>query len=439
MKQLVAIVGKPNVGKSTLFNKLINKRKAIVHDQPGVTRDRLYDEVKWSGRSFKIVDTGGITVNDDKIQSQISIQAQVAIEEADVIIFMLDGKQDITNEDYFVANILRKSGKPVLVAINKCEGQRGEFDPVFYSLGFEELFALSSIHGEGVGSLLDSVIEKLGPENNEQTKHFRLSIIGKPNVGKSSLLNALTGSYRSIVSDISGTTRDSVSDLVDINGEEFEIVDTAGIKRKSKLVDSVEHYALMRAMSSLEESEITLLVLDSTEDIAHFHLRISGFAFEQRKPLIIVVNKWDLIEKETNTMREYEKMLREKFKFIDWAPIVFISAKNKQRLQKLKDTILKVRENLERRIPTSKLNEALMQIQLIKPAPSLKGKRLTISFAQQIEAKIPTFVLFVNDRNYAHFSYLRYIENQIREYFDFEGTPINILLRNKNEGKKKNE
>ncbi|MGX9358469.1 ribosome biogenesis GTPase Der [Mycoplasma sp. 128] len=435
MKELVAIVGKPNVGKSTLFNKLINKRKAIVHDQPGVTRDRLYDEVTWTGTTFKVVDTGGITVSDDQMQDQISIQAQIAIEEANIIVFMLDGRQDLTNEDYYVANLLRKSGKQIILAINKCEGERGEFNPIFYSLGFDEIFALSAIHGEGLGSLLDAIVEKITKNDEDSEKHFKLSIIGKPNVGKSSLLNALSGSYRSIVSDVSGTTRDSVSDLVKIEDQTFEIIDTAGIKKKSKLIDSVEHYALMRAMNSLEESDLTLLVLDATEDISHFHLRISGFAFEQRKPIIIVVNKWDLIEKETNTMIRHEEMLREKFKFIDWAPIVFISAKSHKRLDKLKKLIITVRENLERKIPTSKLNEAIMQMQLFKPAPSLKGKRLTINFAQQIEGRIPTFVLFVNNREYAHFSYLRYIENQIREYFDFEGTPINILLRNKNEGR----
>ncbi|QJG66980.1 ribosome biogenesis GTPase Der [Mycoplasma phocoenae] len=436
MKDLVAIVGKPNVGKSTLFNKLINKRKAIVHDTPGVTRDRIYDEASWAGVDFKIVDTGGITVfTDDKMQDQITIQAQIAIEEASIIVFMLDGTQDLTKEDYYVANLLRKSNKKCLLAVNKLEGQRGIFDPIFYSLGFDEIFAISSIHGEGLGELLDSIVEKVDKNNQDEDKKFKLSILGKPNVGKSSLLNAIAGSYRSIVSDVSGTTRDSVSEIISIKGEEFEIIDTAGIKRKSKLVESVEHYALMRALNSLEESDLTLLVLDATENMSHFHKRIIGFAYEQRKPLIIVVNKWDLIEKDTYTMSKFKEILKEELKFVDWAPIVFISAKYNQRLDKLKDTIVKVKVNMERKIPTHKLNEVLVMMQIVNPASSIKGKRLNIKFMQQVEAKIPTFVLHVNNRDYAHFSYLRYVENQIRMNFDFEGTPINILLRSKNEDK----
>ncbi|BDX52668.1 ribosome biogenesis GTPase Der [Metamycoplasma equirhinis] len=431
---VVAIIGKPNVGKSTLFNKIVNKRKSIVYDTPGVTRDRLYSDASWAGREFKIIDTGGITIEEEDFKKQIKIQAQIAIDEANVLIFLVDGNDSLTTEDFYVANILRKINKPVLLAINKLEGQKVEyFDNSIYTLGFSQIFPISAMHGDGVGNLLDSVINNFSNVEDSNLKNFKLAILGKPNVGKSTLLNTLANENRSIVSDIAGTTRDSVTSTIFINDEKFDIVDTAGIKRKSKLIDSVEHYALMRANESIEEADLCLLVLDATDEVSHFHQNIIGIAYELKKPLIVIVNKWDLIEKDTNTMSHYKKNLSQKLKFVDWAPIVFISAKDKNRINKLRDEIIKVKNNISRKINTNQLNTLMMTAQMIRPASSINGRRLSITFSKQIAAKIPTFVLFVNNIELAHFTYLRYIENQIRENFDFSGTPIELVLRNKNQ------
>ncbi|WGI36443.1 ribosome biogenesis GTPase Der [Mesomycoplasma lagogenitalium] len=429
---VVAIVGKPNVGKSTLFNKLIGKRVSIVYDQPGVTRDRLYEEIQWLDKKIKVIDTGGIEIEDKPFQEQIRVQAQIAIEEAQVIILVLDGRAEIDKDDFFVVNMLRKSGKKIVVCCNKLEGNK-DFDYSIYKLGFEKYYPISAIHSEGIGDLLDEVINHLDFSQSSDEGKFKLSIIGKPNAGKSSLLNALLKENRSIVSPIAGTTRDSIVSQMQIEDQIFTIIDTAGITRKSKLVESVDHYALMRAMSSLAESDLSLIIIDATKELSHFDSRLAGYAFEENKPIILVVNKWDLIHKETNTMAKFEKDLRKNYKFLDWAPVVFISAINSNRLEKLKEQILLVKKNLERKISANLLNEVLVEIQVSKPAPSLKGKRLEISFIKQVDAKIPTFLLFVNNKEYAHFSYLRYLENQLREYFDFRGTPLKLILKNKNE------
>ncbi|WP_334199156.1 ribosome biogenesis GTPase Der [Mycoplasma struthionis] len=419
-KNVIAIIGKPNVGKSTLFNKIINKRKSIVYDTPGVTRDRLYEDAAWAGKNFKIIDTGGITIENEDFKSQIKIQAQIAIDEANAIIFMVDGKEPLTTEDLYVANILRKTNKPVLLAVNKLEGSKvNYFDNSIYSLGFDEIYAISAIHGDGMGNLLDATLSHLDFNNKDENKNFKLALLGKPNVGKSTLLNTLSNENRSIVSEIAGTTRDSVSSIIKLKNEEFEIVDTAGIKRKSKLTDSIEHYSLMRANQSIEEADLCLLLLDAEDEVSHFHQNIIGIAYELKKPLIIIVNKWDLIEKDTNTMDQYKKNLAKKLKFVDWAPVVFISAKNKNRVHKLIDEIIRVKNNISRKINTNQLNNVIMTAQMIRPASSIKGRRLSITFAKQIEAKIPTFVLFVNNTDLAHFTYMRYIENQIRENYDF--------------------
>ncbi|MGC7165663.1 ribosome biogenesis GTPase Der [Metamycoplasma hominis] len=430
---IVAIIGKPNVGKSTLFNKIINKRKSIVYDTPGVTRDRLYEDAIWTGKKFRVVDTGGITIEDEDFKKQIKLQAQIAIDEANVIVFLIDGKEPLTVEDYYVASLLRKSNKHVLLAVNKLEGSNvNYYDNSIYSLGFDEIFPISAIHGDGIGNLLDKIIEKLNFSDKDVESYFKLALLGKTNVGKSTLLNTLANEERSIVSNVEGTTRDSVSSLIKINGEIFEVVDTAGIKRKSKLTESVEHYALMRANQSIEDANLCLLVLDVTEEVSHFSQNVIGIAYELKKPLILIVNKWDLIEKDTNTMEKYKKDLLKKVKFVDWSPIVFISAKDNLRINKLRDTIIQVKNNISRKINTNQLNDLMATAQMIRPASSINGRRLSITFARQIDGSIPTFLLFVNNVDLAHFTYLRYIENQIRENYDFSGTPIELVLRNKN-------
>ena len=433
MKNVVAIIGKPNVGKSTLFNKIISKRKSIVFDEPGVTRDRLYEEAYWSGHKFKLIDTGGITIEENDFKKLIKVQAQIAIDESNVIIFILNGKEELTTEDYYISDLLRKSGKKIIVAINKLDGET-YIEPSIYKLGYENIFPISAIHGNGIGNLLDEVLNNLNVNENQNNQEniFKLTLLGKPNVGKSTILNLLTNENRSIVSDIAGTTRDSVSSIITINNEKFEIIDTAGIKRKSKLLDSIEHYSLIRANNSLEEADLCLLILDATEDVTLFQQNIIGLAYEQKKPLIIVVNKWDLIDKNSETMDKYKKDLLKKLKFVDWAPIVFISALNNQRINKLKDLIFEVKVNISRMINTNQLNQLIVTAQIIKPASSINGRRLSIKFIKQVQAKIPTFLLFVNNKKLAHFTYLRYIENQIRQNYNFSGTPIELILKNKN-------
>lgn len=433
MKNVVAIIGKPNVGKSTLFNKIISKRKSIVFDEPGVTRDRLYEEAYWSGHKFKLIDTGGITIEENDFKKLIKVQAQIAIDESNVIIFILNGKEELTTEDYYISDLLRKSGKKIIVAINKLDGET-YIEPSIYKLGYENIFPISAIHGNGIGNLLDEVLNNLNINENQNNQEniFKLTLLGKPNVGKSTILNLLTNENRSIVSNIAGTTRDSVSSIITINNEKFEIIDTAGIKRKSKLLDSIEHYSLIRANNSLEEADLCLLILDATEDVTLFQQNIIGLAYEQKKPLIIVVNKWDLIDKNSETMDKYKKDLLKKLKFVDWAPIVFISALNNQRINKLKDLIFEVKKNITRMINTNQLNQLIITAQIIKPASSINGHRLSIKFIKQVQAKIPTFLLFVNNKKLAHFTYLRYIENQIRQNYNFSGTPIELILKNKN-------
>lgn len=429
MKNLVAIVGRPNVGKSTLYNKLIGRRVSIVHDQPGVTRDRLYHDVEWTGKKFRMIDTGGIEVADTDFQEQIKTQASIAMEEAQVIIFVVDGRIGVTNDDDFIVKLLRSTKKHVIVVANKLEGNR-EMDHSIWSLGYD-VFPISASHGEGIGDVLDNVVDHLEFPEEEETFKTRMAIIGRPNAGKSSLLNALSNDERSIVSPIANTTRDSVNSDITIDGEEFTLIDTAGINRKSKLVESVDHYALNRAIDSIEQAHIALLVIDANTEISHFDAVIAGYAFEHNRPMIIIINKWDTIDKSTNTMIKYEKELRKQFKFLSWAPIVFISALNKTRLDKLLDKIIVVKNNMKKQIKTSVLNDFLSDVQMMQPAPTFKGGRLQISFGKQVEARIPKFILFVNNKNYLHFSYERYLDNQFRQYFGFEGTPIKLAFRDK--------
>ncbi|WP_215740135.1 ribosome biogenesis GTPase Der [Mesomycoplasma hyorhinis] len=432
MKNIVALIGKPNVGKSTLFNKLVGKKVSIIHDSPGVTRDRIYSKVEWAGKEFYLIDTGGIEIENKSFQEQIRIQTQIAIEEANLIIFLVDGRVEIDSDDHFVIDLLRKSSKKVLIAANKLEGNKF-FDTSIYSLGFEHIFPISAIHGEGVGDLLDETIRSLDFTKEKENEAFRLAIIGKPNAGKSTLLNKLANENRSIVSPIAGTTRDSVSSFIKIDKIDFEIIDTAGIIRKSKIAQSVDFYALLRAFNSLDDAQLSLILIDATQELSHFDARLAGYAFEKQKPIILVVNKWDLIEKETNTQHIFMKKMKQNYKFLDWAPICFISAQTGSRISKLRETILEVKNNLDKKVSTNALNQFILDIQMLQPPPSVRGKKLNIKFAQQIQANIPIFLFFVNDKNLIHFSYQRYIENQFRNYFGFLGCPIKIIYKNKKE------
>ncbi|WP_215742750.1 ribosome biogenesis GTPase Der [Mesomycoplasma hyorhinis] len=432
MKNIVALIGKPNVGKSTLFNKLVGKKVSIIHDSPGVTRDRIYSKVEWAGKEFYLIDTGGIEIENKSFQEQIRIQTQIAIEEANLIIFLVDGRVEIDSDDHFVIDLLRKSSKKVLIAANKLEGNKF-FDTSIYSLGFEHIFPISAIHGEGVGDLLDETIRSLDFTKEKENEAFRLAIIGKPNAGKSTLLNKLANENRSIVSPIAGTTRDSVSSFIKIDKIDFEIIDTAGIIRKSKIAQSVDFYALLRAFNSLDDAQLSLILIDATQELSHFDARLAGYAFEKQKPIILVVNKWDLIEKETNTQHIFMKKMKQNYKFLDWAPICFISAQTGSRISKLRETILEVKNNLDKKVSTNALNQFILDIQMLQPPPSVRGKKLNIKFAQQIQANIPIFLFFVNDKNLIHFSYQRYIENQFRNYFGFSGCPVKIIYKNKKE------
>ncbi|WP_338822835.1 ribosome biogenesis GTPase Der [Mycoplasmopsis felifaucium] len=427
---VIAIIGKPNVGKSTLFNRLVGKKSSITFDRPGVTRDRLYETFTWNGKEINLIDTGGIEIENRPFQEQIKIQAKIAIEEANVIIFMVEGASDVTNDDLMIYSMLRKSNKPIVVVANKLDNI-SSFDHSWYSLGVDHIFKISALHGNGVGDVLDQCLKYLTLDDDITTNHFKLSIIGRPNAGKSSLLNYLAKENRSIVSEIAGTTRDSVKSLIKINGQDFEIIDTAGITRKSKIEDSVEHFALMRAMSSLDESDLSIVLIDATQELSHFDARIIGYALENNKPIIICVNKWDLIEKNQYTMDEFRKKMKNRFHFVPWVPVEFISVKTGSRVQKLIETVLKVKENLERDIKPSILSNIIRESQMIQPAAPYNGGRLNIYFVRKTEAKVPTFLFFVNNKNFLHFSYQRFLEKQLRQYIDLTGCPINIIFKNK--------
>ncbi|WP_027120738.1 ribosome biogenesis GTPase Der [Mycoplasmopsis lipofaciens] len=427
---VIAIIGKPNVGKSTLFNRLVGKRSSIIFDRPGVTRDRLYETFMWNGKEIKVIDTGGIEIENKPFQEQIRIQAEIAIQEANVIIFMVDGMSDITNDDAMIFNMLRKTGKPVVLVANKLDNISA-FNYSWYGLGTDKIFRISAQHGNGVGDVLDECLKNLTLDNEQESKLFKLSIIGRPNSGKSSMVNLLTGQNRAIVSEIEGTTRDSVKSVVKIKDEEFEIIDTAGITKKSKIEDKVDKYALMRAISSLDESNLSIIMLDCSKPLSHFDARIIGYALENNKPIIIVVNKWDIINKEEYNKDTYEKMLRNRFHFVPWVPVCFVSVKTKFGIEKLLDKFMQVKQNLERDVKPSVLSNMIRETQMIQPAAPYNGGRLNIYFARKTQDKIPTFVFFVNNRKYIHFSYERYLEKQIRQVLDYSGCPINLIFKNK--------
>ncbi|MGX7197087.1 ribosome biogenesis GTPase Der [Enterococcus olivae] len=428
----IAIVGRPNVGKSTIFNRIAGERISIVEDTPGVTRDRIYATGEWLGREFSIIDTGGIDLGDEPFMEQIKHQAEIAIEEADVIVFVSSAKEGITDADELVSRILYKSNKPVILAINKVDNpeMRAEIYE-FYSLGLGEPYPVSGSHGLGIGDVLDEAVKHFSTDQEEEDESIiKFSLIGRPNVGKSSLINAILGEDRVIVSDIEGTTRDAIdTHFVSESGQEFTMIDTAGMRKRGKVYESTEKYSVMRAMRAIERSDVVLMVLNAEEGIREQDKRIAGYAHEEGRGIIIVVNKWDLVKKETNTMRDFEEEIRQEFQYLDYAPIIFVSAMTKQRLSKLPEMIEEVSMNQNLRVPSALLNDVIMDAVAINPTPTDKGKRLKIFYGTQVAVKPPTFVIFVNEEELMHFSYARFLENQIRKAFVFEGTPIRIIPR----------
>lgn len=437
-KPIVAVVGRPNVGKSTLFNKLVGKRLAIVEDTPGVTRDRLYAECEWLGHEFLLIDTGGIEPNiDSGLLVHMREQAQLAIDTANAIIFVTDIKSSVTAQDADIATMLMRSGKPVVLAVNKVDSLGNPplelYD--FYSLGLGEPFPVSSVHGHGTGDLLDEVCKHLSTEKQEDDEDDRVSVavIGRPNVGKSSLVNFVLGENRMIVADMAGTTRDAVDSLVDNKHGKFTFIDTAGLRRRSKVEDGVERYSVIRSLAAVERSRVCVIMIDATEGFAEQDSKVAGFAHEQGKACIIAVNKWDAIEKDDKTMDKERKKLMNDFGFMSYAPIIFISAKTGQRVDRLFELIKFVDEQNAMRVTTGMLNDLLARATARVQPPSDKGKRLKIYYITQISTRPPTFVCFVNSKELFHFSYQRYIENQIRETFGLEGTPIRLYLRERGE------
>ncbi|WP_082233982.1 ribosome biogenesis GTPase Der [Halobacillus massiliensis] len=431
-KSVVAIVGRPNVGKSTIFNRLVGDRISIVEDTPGVTRDRIYAEAEWLTTSFNLIDTGGIELGDEPLLVQMRAQAQVAIDEADVIIFMVNGRDGITGADEEVAKILFKSNKPVVLAVNKVDNpEMRETIYEFYSLGFGEPYPISGTHGLGLGDMLDAVVSHF-PElefEEEEDDTIRFSLIGRPNVGKSSLVNSILGQERVIVSSIAGTTRDAIDSPFSKDEKDFIIIDTAGMRKRGKVYESTERYSIMRALKAIERSDVVLTLIDAEEGIQEQDKKIAGYAHEAGKAVIIVVNKWDTIESDPKVMKEFEDDIRSNFRFLDYAPIVFLSAKTKKRTHTLLPKVIEASENHARRLQTNILNEVIMDALAMNPAPSVKGQKLKIFYATQVAVKPPTFVVFVNEPELMHFTYERFLENRIREAFGFEGTPIKIIPR----------
>ena len=424
----VAIIGRPNVGKSSLFNRLSGDKLAITDDASGITRDRLYTKCEWLNQEFSIIDTGGIELKNVPFMEEIKAQAQLAIDEADVIILVTDGRVGVTNGDKDVIKILHKSKKPVIVAANKIDDVKF-MDNIyeFYNLGVDDVIAVSALHGIGVGDLLDKVVELL-PEKKEKRYDdaVEFCIIGQPNVGKSSLTNAILGTERVIVSDIAGTTRDAIDSKFTRDGKNYVVIDTAGIRKQGKIYENAEKYSVLRAIKAIERSEVVLFVLDGTKEIEEQDKRIAGYAADYNKAVIIVVNKWDAVDKDE---KEFTEKIRKNFLFISYAPIVFVSALKNQRIQTLFEQIKIVYENYNRRIATNVLNDIILDASIMNQAPIFNGDRIRVYYGSQVDIKPPTFVLFVNDPNYMHFSYQRYLENRFRSAFMLEGTPIKLILR----------
>ena len=428
---VVAIVGSPNVGKSTIFNRIIGDRRAIVDDEAGITRDRLYGKASWLGKSFTLIDTGGIELENKPFQEQIRMQANIAIEEADIVLFVVDGKVGVTNDDIMVARILRKIKKPIYLLVNKIdEGLQAANAAEFYSLGLGEPIPVSGSHGVGIGDVLNKVIENIKEQDDDVDENvITFSLIGRPNVGKSSLTNAILSQERVIVSDISGTTRDSIDTPFTKDGVNYVVIDTAGLKKKGKIYEAIDKYSAIRALKAIERSEIVLLVLDGSVGVTDQDKHVIQYATDLHKAIIIVVNKWDLVDKDTNTMSTFEKTIRKEYKFLDYAPIIFLSALTKRRVNTLFDKLREVHEAYHTRIKTSLLNDVLQEAQVMNQAPDFNGGRLKIYYATQVLTAPPTITISVNDPEYMHFSYQRYLENRLRETFNFDGTPIKISLK----------
>lgn len=427
----VCLVGRPNVGKSTLFNKIVGSKVSIIEDTPGVTRDRIYSEVTYKEYRFSLIDTGGIDVSQELFHQEIKIQVEIAIEESDVVVFVVDGKEGLTENDKVVRDMLRKSGKRVIVAINKVDNKTANdhaYD--FYELGFDEYYFISAEHNIGMYELMDAITRDFHPysELSDDTR-LKFCVIGRPNVGKSSLINALVNEERVIVSKVAGTTRDAIDTQFKYNGEEFVLIDTAGMRKQGKIFESVEKYSLLRSLKAIDRSDVCLLVINAEEGIIEHDKHIAGYALEKGKGIILVVNKWD--KAENPNIKEYTELLRNEFQFITYAPIVFLSALTKKRLHTLMPEVLRVCENVKREIPTNLLNDVISDAYELNNPPSYKGKRLKIYFVSQTGTRPPKFTFRVNNKGLVHFSYERYLENKLRENFDFDGTPIVIQFKNK--------
>jgi len=434
-KSIVAIVGRPNVGKSTIFNRLVGERISIVEDTPGVTRDRIYAQAEWLTTTFNLIDTGGIELGDEPLLVQMREQAEVAIQEADVIVFMVNGREGITAADEEVAKLLFKSNKPVVLAVNKVDNpEMREQIYEFYALGFGEPYPISGTHGLGLGDLLDKVVGHFPlddqQEDDEDTIYF--SLIGRPNVGKSSLVNALLHQERVIVSEIAGTTRDAIDTPFTKDDQDFVIIDTAGMRKRGKIYESTEKYSILRALKAIERSDVVLTLIDAETGIIEQDKKIAGYAHQAGKAVVIVVNKWDTVESDEKAMKAFEEKIRVHFQFLDYAPIVFLSATTKKRTHTLIPQVLKASENHSKRVETNVLNDVIMDAIATNPTTTLKGKKLKILYGTQVSVKPPSFAIFVNDPELLHFSYERFLENRIRDAFGFEGTPIKIFARRRN-------
>lgn len=431
----VALVGRPNVGKSTIFNRLVGKRISIIDDTPGVTRDRIYGDVEYKNFKFHLIDTGGIDVTDDVFNDEIKIQAAIAIDEADIVVFIVDGMAELNQNDYVVRDMLKKSGKDVIVAVNKIDNTKREDNVYnFYELGFEKVIGVSGEHNIGIGVLLDEITSLLKPIDDIQYDDniIKFSIIGRPNVGKSSLVNALLNEEKAIVSDIAGTTRDAVDTPFRYEGKDFVAIDTAGIRKSGKIYENIEKYSVIRSMKAIERSDVCVLVINAEEGIKAHDKHIAGYALEAGKAMVIVVNKWDTVS-DKNDIASYTKLIRNEFQFITYVPVVFLSALTKKRIHTLMPEIIRVYENAKKQVKTSVLNDVIRDAVLLNQPPSYKGKRLKIYFASQTGIQPPKFTFNVNSKGLVHFSYERYLENKIRENFDFEGTPMVLQFKSKGE------